>query len=171
MPTFKKANKATTDLVLQILCDFESHKPLLDRKVRIDVLFAYGDRDEVTGELKGPAIKHHGVQALGICRKVSLKDRTKGMGDVEIVLDGDHWDNEATEKQQRAILDHELHHIFALDDNDDLGRPKIKLRKHDYQFGWFKIIAERHGEASVERQQARTMAEQSGQIFWPDLVK
>lgn len=171
MSTFKKANKATLDLALQILCDFESHKPLLDRKVRVDLVMAYGERDPESGKLMSDAIKHHGVRALGVCKKISLKDRCKGMGDAEVLLDGDWWDEDATEKQKRALLDHELHHILVLDDNDDLGRPVIKLRKHDFQFGWFKIIADRHGEHSQERLQAKQILDNAGQFFWPDLVK
>lgn len=36
--------------------------------------------------------KHHGVKAAGLCRIVNLKDRVKGLGDVEILIDGDWWE-------------------------------------------------------------------------------
>lgn len=60
--------------------------------------------------------------------------------------------------------------IVVTGDNDDLGRPKLKMRKHDVEIGWFKIIAERHGAHSIERQQAKIIFDTMGQSFWPGLV-
>jgi hypothetical protein len=37
---------------------------------------------------------------------------------------------------------------------DCVGRPKLKMRLHDQQHGWFNEIAKRHGSASLECQQA-----------------
>ena len=53
---------------------------------------------------------------------------------------------------------------------DDLGRPILQLRMHDFEVGWFKEIAARHGEASQERQQAHAVMQDSGQYFWPDIA-
>jgi hypothetical protein len=53
---------------------------------------------------------------------------------------------------------------------DDIGRPLIKLRKHDYEFGWFNIIAARHGIASAEVQQATRIADEMGQYYFPGMV-
>lgn len=33
---------------------------------------------------------------------------------------------------------------------DDIERPKLKMRKHDFHWGGFDVIADRHGEDSVE---------------------
>jgi hypothetical protein len=147
----------------------------LDARVRIDFLFAYADRDD-EGEPTGFAILVHGVRAYGQCRIVNLRDRAKGNCDTEIVLDHDYWES-VCEERQRALLDHELHHILVLANKsgvaktDDLCRPKLKLRKHDHQFGWFDIVAKRNGEASIERMQAETILESSGQFYWPSLVR
>lgn len=138
--------------------------------VKIDFVFARGDRDDVSGELLNDALKKNGVKALGITRKIGLKDRALGRGDAEIAIDGDWWDD-ASEEEQRALLDHELTHLVPTGDCDDLRRPIIKLRPHDHEFGWFREVAARHGAHSQERIQARKMMELSGQYFWPSMYE
>lgn len=143
------------------------HPETRKAEVTIDYVFAFNP--------EGDAITHGGYPALGLCRIVNLKDRSKGMSDVEITLDGAAW-KEMSAEQRDALLDHELHHIVVKYDEagclitDDLNRPKIKMRKHDYDFGWFKVIAERHGMASPEVTQARRMMLRDGQLFWPELA-
>lgn len=176
MPTYKKSPQTVKDMAKSILEQFESHHPIRDAGVRVDILMAYPEYDEETGEPLNDALKHQGQKALGICRIVNLKDRTKGLGDAEILLDGHWWDNTASEEQQRALLDHELHHLAVKKkgeeiQKDDLGRPKLRMRKHDYQFGWFTTIAERHGIHSQERIQARAMMEIAGQYYWPEIAQ
>lgn len=174
MPTFQKCPQPVRDLANEILCEFESHQPLLDAKVTIDFVFAYSDKDEDTGKPLNNALSKNGCKALGICRKIPPKDRAMGRADAEISLDGDWWE-EATDAEQRALLDHELHHIQVKIDKrglvrDDLGRPVLDMRKHDYEFGWFKVVAARHGNHSMERTQARQMMCDAGQYFWPEIV-
>ena len=53
--------------------------------------------------------------------------------------------------------------------NTDLGRPELKLRKHDHEFGWFERVAQRHGAHSQERIQAARMMDSSGQAYWPEI--
>ena len=169
MATYQKCDKAVYDLAQQILAEFGTHTPVLEANVKIDLVFAFktGDTSDAC------ALKCHGARALGITRRISLKDRAQGRGDVEIALDGDWW-MKTTVANRRALLDHELHHIQPDEDLrgfvlDDLNRPKITLRKHDFQFGWFNIIAERHGEASIERQQAAEILLTGGQYYWPEI--
>lgn len=171
MPTtFQRCDESVNDMAREIMFEYESHQPLIDAKVKIDYVFAFPEKDD-NGKVLGDALKHHGCKALGICRKIALKDRALGRGDAEIAIDGDWWQG-AREKEQRALLDHELHHIsIVAGKQDDLGRPIIKLRPHDYEFGWFRVIAERHGMFSVERKQASQMMEDSGQYFWPSFIK
>lgn len=159
----------------ELLCEFATHKPLLDARLTIDFVFAFAEIDEQTQEPKGNALSKGGVKALGLCRKIPLKDRAMGRADAEIALDGQWWES-ATREEQRALLDHELHHIAVRMDKrglvrDDLGRPVIQLRKHDYEFGWFAVIAARHGRASIERQQAAEMMLDAGQYFWPSIAQ
>lgn len=173
MPTYQPANADVKELANSIIGRFESHQPLLDAEVQFDYVFAFPDYDE-DGAAKNEAIKKNGVKALGLCRILPLKDRAMGRGDVEITLDGEWW-QDANEQERAALLDHELHHAEVKKQNgcvviDDLRRPKIKLRKHDVEIGWFNIIAERHGAFSQECQQAKSMMDYHGQLYWPDIA-
>lgn len=161
-------------MATSILCEFPSHKPLLDARVTTDYVFAYAELDEKTGEPIGDAIKHNGVKALGLCRKIPLKDRALGRADTEITLDGQWWES-ASDEDRRALLDHELHHIAVKTDKrglvrDDIGRPMVQLRKHDFEVGWFTVIASRHGAHSQEQQQAAKVMLDMGQFFWPEIA-
>lgn len=175
MSTYQRCPLAINQIANELLCEFDTHKPLLDAKVKIDFVFAYGDRNEKTGEMLSDAIVKNGVKALGLARKLPLKDRAMGRGDAEITLDHDHWEK-ISESDRRALLDHELHHLSVKIDKrglvrDDLGRPVLTIRDHDYDFGWFRVIAERHEKASIERIQAALILEADGQLFWPALCK
>lgn len=174
MPTFQRCSKEVDKMAADIIDQFESHKPLYDAKVKVDFVFAYSDKDEKTGAPINYALSKNGMKALGVCRKISLKDRALGRGDAEIALDADWW-TEATVEEQCGLLDHELHHIeVKIDDRgvvtDDLHRPVLKMRKHDVEVGWFKIIALRHGVFSQERIQAKQILTNSGQYFWPEIA-
>jgi hypothetical protein len=175
MPTFQRCPKAVNDMANELMCRFETHTPLLDARVTIDFVFAFADIDEQTQQPIGNALSKGGVKALGLCRKIPLKDRALGRSDAEISIDGQWWEA-ASDAERQALLDHELHHISVKVDKrglvrDDLGRPVVQLRKHDYEFGWFNVIAERHGRASIERQQAAEMMCDNGQLYWPVIVR
>ncbi len=172
MPKYERATDDVKQLANAILCEFESHQPLLNARVTVDYLFAHPEIDEQTGDPIGDAITHRGRKAFGSCRKISLKDRAKGMADAEITLDAQWW-AQASPEERKALLDHELHHIAVKIDKrglvrDDLGRPAIQLRRHDIEFGWFRAVAARHGEHSMERLQARHLMLFHGQYFWPE---
>jgi hypothetical protein len=152
------------ELASEILCEFKSHKPVLDAKVTVEYLFAIATEEDA------PAIMVGGYPALGMCRIVGEKDRAKGCKDVEITIDREWW-NGAEREEQKALLDHELHHISVVEGKrDSNGRPKIRLRKHDVQIGWFREIAARHGQHSQERQQAKSLIDDWGQYFFPEIV-
>ena len=175
MPTFKKCPLEVSTMALGVLKEHQSHRPVLDCEVKIDYVFAYCDRDEDTGEPLNNAITHQGQKALGLTRVIPEKDRVKGMGDAEILLDGDWWTETAGEEEQIALLDHELHHVSlktvkGVIQHDSAGRPRLKLRKHDVQIGWFACIAERNGKHSIEQMQAATIMDALGQFFWPALA-
>lgn len=167
MPTFKRADNSVRDMAMELIDQF--HETLKDNSVKIDFVFAYPDFDETTGEPINNALQKNGVRALGIARKLPAKDRAMGRADAEISLDG-HWWQNAEEGERKALLDHELHHLVATADRDDMGRPIIKMRKHDYEIGMFHVIAQRHGRASQEVKYAAVMLENSGQYLWPELA-
>lgn len=166
MPTYAKAHKSVTQMAGSLLKKY--HEPLVEAGIRIDFVFAYADLDE-NDEPINNAITHQGYPAGGLCRIINLKDRAKGNGDAEITLDAVAWDN-LTELEKNALLDHELHHLTLGKGVDDLRRPKLRMRKHDVQIGWFSLIAERHQAASAERRQATIVMVEKGQYFWPELV-
>lgn len=174
MPTFEKCGQDVADLAQELLRKYEPHKPLVQLEVKIDFVFAFADTNEAGVEVNN-ALSKNGIKALGITRKISLKDRVLGRGDAEIALDGGWW-QKASGDEQAALLDHELHHISVKSDKngnvkyDDIGRPEIQLRKHDVEVGWFKCIAERHGDASMERHQAKAIMDNIGQYFWPGIA-
>lgn len=171
MSTYAKAPPEVKEMAEAILEEFLSYKPIVEAKVKIDFMFAFAEVGE-DGESKGHALNKHGIRALGITRKLGIKDRVMGRGDAEVCLDGDWWEK-ATPARRRALLDHELHHIeVKLDEEgvvirDDLKRPKLKLRKHDVEVGWFAVVAGRHGSNSLEIEQAKLVMDSYGQLFWP----
>jgi hypothetical protein len=147
------------------------HDDIEQAGVTFDLCMCHAETD-ANGDPTGPAIVHQGAAAAGVCRITSLKERAMGRADVEISLDGDRWED-WTQEQRNALIDHEVFHVIVRKDQlgafllDDLGRPKLSMRDHDYQFGWFTAIAERHGAASFEVQQATLMAQQHGQVLFP----
>lgn len=141
-------------------------------EVNVETLLAYGPRNK-KGQETGPAIVIHGREAYACIRITSLEERVAGRADAVMWIDGDRykrWKPEILE----AIIDHELQHLeLRLNPKtdepmcDDCGRPILKIREHDYQFGWFTVIAERHKSNAVEVIQAAQIAEQR-QLYFPD---
>lgn len=165
MPKYEKADSFVNELAVEVIGKW--HKPLEDAGVRIDYLFAFADEKE-DGEPAEPALTKDGHRVLGIARKLGPKDRAMGRGDCEILLDGDWW-MAALREEQVALLDHELMHFEATADLDKQGRPKVKIRPHDVQIGWFNAVAARH-QKSQERIQARGLMDELGQFYWPTIA-
>jgi hypothetical protein len=155
---YKRPTDDVTEALARAL-DLPAHESLVYNEVDITLIVAFGT----------PAIRVHGWTALALTRVVNLRHRVEGLGDVEIVVDGDVWPT-LTERERLALLDHELTHVVVVEKDgevqlDKAGRPKIKLRLHDRQFGWFDDVAQRNGIASQEVQQARRFAEDAGQLY------
>jgi len=125
------------------------HRRLKDMNVRLGVLVA------ANGD--GPAVRHNGYPALATIRVTPLKDRvTKGF-DAELLIDEREWNGMKSE-HRLALCDHELTHLVIVKDKksgevklDDLGRPKLRSRKGDWNGGdGFAEVVERHGDFAVE---------------------
>lgn len=123
-------------------------------------------------ESSEPVLKHQGYAAGAVVRITPLKDRALGVADATIVVDRAGW-LALSQRQRNALIDHELTHLQRKLDKDSgdplcdvLDRPKLGMRKHDHQFGWFDEVAQRHGEASPEVRQARVLMESSGQLYF-----
>jgi hypothetical protein len=141
------------------------HEPLARARVRIDFLFVTTDGED------GCALKCNGYPAMAVASAIPQKNRVGLKADARIIIDKEAWD-ELSERQRDALLDHEIQHFeavmsddtIALDGND---RPKIRIRKHDVQLGFFSVIAQRHGEHSQEVIQARALVEHARDVFLP----
>ncbi len=148
------------------------HLELANHEVKIDYITAQATVND-DGVPTGPAVTHGGYPAWAIAKILQSKDRVMGRGDCEIVIDGDRWPM-LSDEQKDALLDHELYHFTLKVDKygavvmDDIHRPKMKLRKHDHQFGWFDEIAQRHGANSIEVGQFVNLChDDSGQYYLP----
>jgi hypothetical protein len=92
--------------------------------------------------------KSKGQELLGKARKVSglnayLAGGNESDGSEEffvIELSAQHW-KELTESQKRALVDHELEHCVA--DEDDNGNWKLGIAPHDVEE--FASVLKRHG--------------------------
>ena len=161
MTIYCRATEQQEAILREVVSDY--HERLVRAGVTIDLLEARSELDD-EGEPKGDALTHGGYGALAIARVVNHRDRVKGCADVSIEIDGRWWE-EASDEERKALVDHELTHFEVVYEDveqeipkyDLGGRPKLKIRKHDRQYGWFDEIAERWGTASQEHQGARQM--------------
>lgn len=171
------------------------HPKLLEADVRVDLLVAFGTTNE-DGKIISPAIVHQGRPCLGSCRVVKIQQQVLGLGDVLITIDGDRW-SDLDAGEQFALMDHELTHIDLVLETrakarpavalagapegeqkvepvvklDGAGRPCIRMRPHDHEFGFFDAVAARHGRASQEVQQANAWADDAGQYYFREDAK
>lgn len=141
----------------------EYHSPDLDG-VTVAALFVYDL------EATEPVLMHGGYPAQAVCRITPIRDRALGVADVVIVVDRSNWLMLAG-RQRDALIDHELNHIERVVDEDTelpktdaVDRPKVRIRKHDFEIGVFAIIAERHGEASPEVRAVRQLLQATSQM-------
>ena len=181
--TFARAPETVMSRIRQLAEDFHKDDMFIEGgdkgsppiRVTVEAFLVFGPRNK-DGIQTGPALMVHGCPAAACIRGSKLEERVAGRADAIIHIDGDrvkHWPVATL----MAVLDHELQHI-ELEKNaatgvpvlDDVGRPKIKMRPHDHDFGWFDVIAKRHGSAAVEVCQASVFAgEELRQLYFPGL--
>jgi Putative phage metallopeptidase len=143
------------------------HGELEAAGVTLQVLWAF--KYNIDGESE-PAMKVHGQVALAKTSVTSLPDRVRGIPDAKIVIDREFGWLRLSETRQTALIDHELTHLrLALDQDgavklDDAGRPKLRLRHHDWELTGFAEVAERHGEAAIEVHEMVRWQESYGQF-------
>jgi hypothetical protein len=69
-----------------------------------------------------------------------------------------------SDAERLALLDHELTHVEVV---YEVRPRKLRTRHHDRTYGWFDEVAQKHGEASQEVQQARRFAaDEAGQLYF-----
>jgi len=173
MPTYSEAPDSAVELLTAVMQRHEEHRKLKEAGVTVELQFAYG-KEKKDGSVED-AIKWHGRKALGFAKIRKLDDRASGMTDAKILVDGQFW-QDAEDPEREALLDHELYHLELVTDDvgdvekDDSGRPKLKMRKHDVEVGWFTAVALRNGAHSQELIQAARIFDADGQAYWPQLA-
>ncbi len=177
MSTYERCPKKVVDLIRKVMVKHQPH--LKAAGVQVAALFAYAPRDKNDNH-KGSAIKHGGYAAAAVIRPAPPKLRALGVGDAVLIIDGDHW-IEWSEAGRAALIDHELEHLEVVWDVmpnsetgyeglpqlDDLNRPKIRTRLHDWQLGGFDAVVKRHGEAAFEARNIRSLVDDFGQTLFP----
>lgn len=164
MPTiYSKPDPDTVAFVASVMEDY--HDRLSNHGVRVDVLWAESSDDT-------PALKHNGYPAVAMIKVNDVKGRLRGLADATILLDKSTWD--ATPEPRRvARIDHELTHLeIQFEDQgrpklDDAGRPKLKLKPHDFQIGVFDQVLARHGADSDDAHHLNAAAERMVQAKMP----
>lgn len=139
------------------------HGRLTDVEANVGVLIAFNP--------DGDAVKLNGYPCAATVRIVSLKDRAAGMPDAQIVLDQNTWDG-LDQAERDALFDHEIEHLQTVPNKktnqpkrDDLGRPKLRMKKHDAQVGIFKNVIERNGPKALDAQIAKDFITEFGQLL------
>lgn len=168
MPTiYTKADDEAVDLIKSVMK--KHHKKLHEAGVTIDAVFACAETDE-DGNPKGNPVKLAGYVCAATIQRANLKQRALGHADAIITIDGDQW-NDFSNEEREALIDHELTHMVPQWEDgklvtDDLGRPKLKTRLHDWQLGGFAEVVERHGQAALECQMIRRVEQKHGQLLF-----
>lgn len=172
MPIYESADESVRDLIDEVMRAY--HPELVKAGVEIVAKMAMAKRD-ADGRPKLPALKVRGVPANGAIRITTPLERAMEIGDAIMLLDGEQWPD-WSDAQRRALIDHELQHLIAANtgddekDTDDYGRPKLSIRPHDREFGWFDCVAKRHGEHSFEHSQLaafrRSCIDPGGAQLW-----
>ena len=159
MTTYARGPKDVLDFVAEVMKKF--HDDLHKAGIKVEMLMAFPPVDK-DGEVTGPALKHDGHPCAALASIKNLKERVATGFDTRIELDNDIW-AESDDETRAAIIDHEMcHWQLCLNDKgivktDEADRPKITKIEHDYQFGWFAVVARRHGQYSIEVQQAQRL--------------
>jgi len=173
-----KAPKYVEDLVAAVMA--ESHPLLVEAGVTVACQFHTSKR----------GLRLRGVPAAAVVELVPAKNRLDGMADARITFDSIEWSG-LREDIRRSIVDHELTHLVPVVKarteevsvpgepgkytkvkrydvaTDDAGRPKLKIRAHDWELGGFKEVIERHGEAAYDRRAFRSVVERFKQVLMP----
>ena len=162
MNWYERGDKDTHKLVQKVMKQW--HRELFDEKVTIDVVVAHTDKGQTAIPIG------RGLFALATIRIIGLKDRSMGRADAEMMIDADTL-RDSHELRLEALIDHELTHLVLhrskktnLVLRDDQDRPRLKIRYHDHEFGWFDAPVRHYGAHAVEYEQAQKLILQAGWI-------
>ena len=112
------------------------------------------------------ALRHQGFPALATVTVTGLKHRALGLADVVLLVDASSW-KKLGKRERAALLDHELEHLELVADKlDDLGRPCLRLRFHDWRLEGFRSVVARHGRYALEAKAVEACRDEEGQYYW-----
>lgn len=169
MAIFEKAKNEVGQLIARVMEQY--HGELHEAGVTLDVLMASPTTNK-NGEATGPPLKRNGYPCAAIIKIVGLPDRTAGLGDAMLKIDADEWEK-LNDKQRAALVDHELTHLIVKTDKDgntktdDLGRPKLQIRRHDREVSWFDEVVRRHERDAMEYAAFDSICKQIAQMELP----
>jgi hypothetical protein len=117
-----------------------------------------------------PAVKLHGYPCRATIRKTNSKERANGSADLMIVIDEAVWDS-LDSGSRDGLISHEIEHVELLMKGNRAkighdGRPALRLKPHDYELGGFLDVIRRHGDNSLEYQDAKTFATDQRQLLF-----
>lgn len=163
MKTYSQASEDVERIIQRVRDQW--HSPDLDG-VTIGALFVYDM------EATEPVLKHGGYPAQATMEITPVKRRALGVADAVITIDRSNWLT-LTPAQRDALIDHELYHLERVLEKDTevpkcdaIDRPKLKIRRHDHQIGFFSHIIERHKTASAEYRMVKALFDDCGQAYW-----
>lgn len=171
MPTYSDPDPSVPERIAALIASKPHFADLRAAGVTVYVQMAAAARDK-RGSPKGPALKLRGVPAAAIVSITPYKFRKQGVKDARIEIDGDTWD-ERPEREQEAILFHELLHLLVRKDKDgnvlldDCHRPKLRMRPHDFEIGAFFEVMEEYREHALETQSIAKAARKLQQLDLP----
>jgi hypothetical protein len=137
----------------------------LSPRPTLSILMAESDKEDK------PSLKHHGYPAAAIISITSPEERVSGGTDLRLRIDSHDWER-MNNRRREALIAHELLHIQVAtvpgEDTtpvtDDYGRPKIKLRMHDWEVGGFSQIVDWYGDDAIEKQTVNEINERLSQM-------
>lgn len=154
MPTtYTQCDNEIGDRLEKVIAKY--HPDLHKAQPTFNCLFAWNETTK--------PLKLHGYPCLAVIKVNKLDDRAKGMADVTLKIDGKRW-AELKEPDKTALLHHEICHLVPKLDKedkpklDDLERPLLGTRHHDFELGGFQEVIEAHKTAAVEAQQIDQVA-------------
>lgn len=158
MPSYMKTDEHLPALIADTAEQYRGD--LVNAGVHVDALWAYG------------GLKHHGYPAAAVVKINGVKERLRGIADATIIFCVEHW-QKISQAERIALVDHELTHLVLVVDEDgrpiadDAGRPRLKMRPHDFELGVFDVIVQRHGAAAGDTKALIAAAERKTQAALP----
>lgn len=150
--SFEQANTTELEMLAKAIGIY--NKPINDYQVVVGFIKCFAVDPDNEDDYQ-PSLKKNGIPVIALTKPVSTKDRIIKKYDVEIVVDGNRW-NELNDDLRLAVLDHEVSSIIVMLDKegnvsrDTSERPKVKIKKDNLMFSGSSDTLARHGENSQE---------------------